>query len=42
MLFVMAKTGAVEPLMRALEEHPDDEIGKAVMKLLNLSGHPVQ
>lgn len=38
-LFVMAKTGEIEPLMRALEEHPDDEIGKAVTKLLTLSGH---
>ena len=39
LLFVMAKTGAVEPLLRALEEHRDDEIGKAVAKLLTLSGH---
>lgn len=38
-LFVMAKTGEVEPLVRALEEHRDDEIGKAVSKLLTLSGH---
>ena len=38
-LFVMAKTGEVDPLVRALEEHPDDEIGKAVSKLLSLSGH---
>ena len=41
-LFVMAKTGEVEPLVRALEEHRDDEIGKAVAKLLNLSGHGEQ
>ncbi len=41
-LFVMAKTGEVEPLVRALGEHPNDEIGKAVMKLLNLSGHSQQ
>jgi hypothetical protein len=39
LLFVMAKTGEVTPLVRALEEHPDDEIGKAVTKLLTLSGH---
>ncbi|HEV7743431.1 MAG TPA: HEAT repeat domain-containing protein [Pyrinomonadaceae bacterium] len=39
MLFVMAKTGEVEPLLRAHEEHHDDEIGKAVAKLLTLSGH---
>jgi hypothetical protein len=38
-LFVMAKTGEVELLVRALEEHPNDEIGKAVAKLLTLSGH---
>jgi HEAT repeat protein len=38
-LFVMAKTGEIEPLNRALLEHPDDEIGKAVTKLLTLSGH---
>ncbi|HEV7799004.1 MAG TPA: HEAT repeat domain-containing protein [Pyrinomonadaceae bacterium] len=38
-LFVMAKTGEVEPLVRALAEHPTDEIGKAVTKLLTLSGH---
>ena len=41
-LFVMAKTGEVEPLLRALEEHRDDEIGKAVSKLLTLSGHGEQ
>jgi hypothetical protein len=41
-LFVMAKTGEVEPLVRALEEHHGDEIGKAVSKLLTLSGHRVQ
>ena len=41
-LFVMAKTGEVEPLVRALEEHRDDEIGKAVSKLLTLSGHGEQ
>ncbi|HSS20616.1 MAG TPA: HEAT repeat domain-containing protein [Pyrinomonadaceae bacterium] len=37
-LFVMAKTGEVEPLMAALEAHRTDEIGKAVTKLLSLSG----
>ena len=41
-LFVMAKTGEVKPLVGALEAHPDDEIGKAVAKLLTLSGHSVQ
>jgi HEAT repeat protein len=38
-LFVMAKTGEVAPLVRALEEHGTDDIGKAVSKLLALSGH---
>lgn len=38
-LFVMAKTGEVAPLLQAQEEHRDDEIGKAVAKLLTLSGH---
>lgn len=38
-LFVMAKTGEIEPLVRAVDEHRDDEIGKAVAKLLTLSGH---
>jgi hypothetical protein len=42
MLFVMAKTGEVELLERALEEHPNDGIGKAVAKLLTLSGHSSQ
>jgi hypothetical protein len=40
-LFVMAKTGEVEPLVKALAEHRDDEIGKAVAKLLSLSGHQI-
>ena len=38
-LFVMAKTGEVAPLLEAVEEHGDDEIGRAVSKLLTLSGH---
>lgn len=42
LLFVMAKTGEVAPLVQALEEHPADEIGKAVTKLLTLSGHGTQ
>jgi len=40
-LFVMAKTGEVAPLLQAVEEHGDDEIGRAVSKLLTLSGHKV-
>lgn len=38
-LFIMANTGEVEPLVRALAEHKTDEIGRAVTKLLTLSGH---
>jgi hypothetical protein len=38
-LFVMAKTGEIEPLEKALAEHKTDDIGKAVSKLLSLSGH---
>lgn len=38
-LFVMAKTGEVGPLLHALQEHPDDEVGQAVTRLLTLSGH---
>ena len=38
-LFVMAKTGEVTPLVRALEQHPSDDIGRAVSKLLTLSGY---
>ena len=38
-LFVMAKTGEVTPLVRALEKHGTDDIGKAVSKLLTLSGY---
>jgi len=38
-LFVMAKTGEVSPLVKALEEHGTDDIGKAVSKLLSLSGY---
>lgn len=38
-LFVMAKTGEVAPLITALDAHRQDEIGKAVTKLLMLSGH---
>ena len=37
-LFVMAKTGETEPLVRAIEEHQNDEVRKAVVKLMTLSG----
>ena len=34
----MAKTGEVQPLVKAIEEHESDEVRRAVVKLLNLSG----
>jgi hypothetical protein len=37
-LFVMAKTGEVQVLVKAIEEHENDEVRRAVVKLLNLSG----
>ncbi len=37
-LFVMAKTGEVQPLVKAIENHENDEVRRAVVKLLNLSG----
>jgi hypothetical protein len=37
-LFVMAKTGEVQPLVKAIEEHHNDEISRAIIKLLTLSG----
>ncbi len=37
-LFVMAKTGEIQPLVKAIEEHPNDEISRAIIKLLILSG----
>lgn len=38
LLFLMAKAGEVQPLMRAVEEHPNSEVRLAVVKLLALSG----
>jgi TubC N-terminal docking domain len=40
LLFLMSKAGEVQPLMRAIEEHPSNEIRLAVVKLLALSGQP--
>lgn len=37
-LFVMAKSDEVEPLVRAVEEHENEEICRAALKLLTLSG----
>ncbi|MGH9881593.1 MAG: HEAT repeat domain-containing protein, partial [Pyrinomonadaceae bacterium] len=38
LLFVMAKTGEVQPLVQAIEAHHDVEVRRAAIKLLNLSG----
>lgn len=38
LLFVMAKSGEVKPLIEAIETHPDVEVRRAAIKLLNLSG----
>src|SRR6266542_635386 len=38
LLFLMAKAGEVQPLMRAIEEYPEVEARLAVVKLLALSG----
>jgi hypothetical protein len=37
-LFVMAKTGEVQPLVQAIVEHPSGEVSEAAIKLLTLSG----
>jgi HEAT repeats len=38
LLFLMAKAGEVQPLVRAIEAHPNSEVRLAVVKLLALSG----
>jgi HEAT repeat protein len=38
LLFVMAKSGEVQPLADAIEAHHDVEVRRAAIKLLNLSG----
>jgi tubulysin polyketide synthase-like protein len=40
LLFLMSKAGEIQPLMRAIEEHPNSEVRLAVVKLLALSGQP--
>jgi hypothetical protein len=40
LLFLMSKSGELNPLMRAIEEHPSTEVRVAVVKLLALSGQP--
>ncbi|MEP6911212.1 MAG: HEAT repeat domain-containing protein [bacterium] len=37
-LFVMAKTGEVQPLVQAIENHENVEVCRAVIKLLTLNG----
>lgn len=38
LLFLMAKAGEVQPLLRAIESHSNNEVRLAVVKLLALSG----
>ncbi|HEX7313047.1 MAG TPA: HEAT repeat domain-containing protein [Pyrinomonadaceae bacterium] len=38
LLFLMARAGEVQPLLRAIEGHPNNEVRLAVVKLLALSG----
>ena len=40
LLFLMAKAGEVQPLMRVIGNHPSIELRLAVIKLLALSGEP--
>jgi len=40
LLFLVAKAGEVQPLMRVIETHPSIELRLAVIKLLTLSGEP--
>jgi HEAT repeat protein len=40
LLFLVAKAGEVQPLMRIIETHPSIDLRLAVIKLLTLSGEP--
>jgi HEAT repeat protein len=40
LLFLMSKSGELDPLLRAIDEHPSTEARLAVVKLLALSGQP--
>jgi len=40
LLFLMSKAGEIQPLMSAIEEHPNVEVRLSVVKLLALSGQP--
>jgi HEAT repeat protein len=38
LLFAMAKTGEIRPLIKAIEQHPNSEVRRAAVKLLTLNG----
>ena len=38
LLFAMAKTGEIRPLIRAIEQHPSGEVRRAAVRLLTLNG----
>lgn len=40
LLFLMTKAGEVQPLVRAIENHPNIEVRLAVVRLLALNGQP--
>jgi len=40
LLFLMSKAGEVQPLMRAIEDHPNIEVRLAVVKLLAFTNQP--
>lgn len=40
LLFAMAKTGEVQPLIQAIEQHQSAEVRRAAVKLLTLNGQP--
>ena len=39
LLFAMAETAEIDPLVKAIEEHQNVEVRRAAIKLLTLSGH---
>ena len=40
LLFTMAKTGEIQPLVEAIERHEDVQVRRAAIRLLNLIGRP--
>ena len=40
LLFLMSKAGEVQPLIKAIENHPDIGVRLAVIRLLAFSNHP--